>query len=265
MHLSRALAEATNRFDNIAADTRIGPLLKNLNKQYVGNDFSKASPIDKLTPDKVDAAAENNMPLCMKNLHKNLKTEHKLKHDGRQQYGLFLKGAVSRFLRYPNCITVWDHITFVQGMDLEDAMAFWEAQFTKLMSHDEFIKKYSYNWRHMYGKEGARKNYTPKTCLKIIMGTPPAAGQYHGCPYRHSSDSQLAAMLGNMKIGAQETKDIVITAKSGNYQVGDAPCIWLIAPLIIFGRCEYSGGLFEAFWGDAPRLCKHGWIQSGRK
>jgi DNA primase large subunit len=106
MHLSRALAEATNRFDNIAADTRIGPLLKNLNKQYVGNDFSKASPIDKLTPDKVDAAAENNMPLCMKNLHKNLKTEHKLKHDGRQQYGLFLKGAVSRFLRYPYCITV---------------------------------------------------------------------------------------------------------------------------------------------------------------
>ena len=31
----------------------------------------------------------------MQNLHSNLKREHKLKHWGRLQYGLFLKGAVS--------------------------------------------------------------------------------------------------------------------------------------------------------------------------
>ena len=49
----------------------------------------------------------------------------------------------------------------LQGMELEDAVRFWESMFTKIMSHDDFNKKYAYNVRHMYGKEGARKNYTP--------------------------------------------------------------------------------------------------------
>ena len=72
-------------------------IMQNMNKQFVGNDFTKRSQtIDSLTPDMVDAAAELNMPLCMKNLHNNLKREHKLKHWGRLQYGLFLKGEKKR-------------------------------------------------------------------------------------------------------------------------------------------------------------------------
>lgn len=155
--LSRALSEAAQLFDHVSGDTRIGPLLKNMNKQYIGKDFNKSSGggVDKLTPDIVDDAAEHNMPLCMKHLHHNLKKEHKLKHWGRLQYGLFLKGA---------------------GMELEDAMMFWDSHFTRLISHDNFQKQYAYSFRHMYGKEGARKNYTPYSCMKIIMGAAPEAG-----------------------------------------------------------------------------------------
>jgi hypothetical protein len=43
--------------------------VQNMNKQYVGKDFSTKSGMggaDKLTPDKVDEAAEVHMPLCMK-------------------------------------------------------------------------------------------------------------------------------------------------------------------------------------------------------
>jgi hypothetical protein len=48
------LADAALMFDNVSADSRIGPLLKNMNKQYVGRDFSKSSQAtDKLTPDQV--------------------------------------------------------------------------------------------------------------------------------------------------------------------------------------------------------------------
>jgi len=48
------LADAALIFDNVSADSRIGPLLKNMNKQYVGRDFSKSSQAtDKLTPDQV--------------------------------------------------------------------------------------------------------------------------------------------------------------------------------------------------------------------
>jgi DNA primase large subunit len=49
----------------------------------------------------------------------------------------------------------------------------------------QFVKGYAYSFRHMYGKEGARKNYTPYSCMKIIMGTPPEAGAHHGCPFRY--------------------------------------------------------------------------------
>ena len=157
IHLSRALMEAAQLFDHVSGDTRIGPLLKNMNKQYIGKDFNKSAggSMDKLTPELIDDAAENNMPLCMKHLHQNLKKEHKLKHWGRLQYGLFLKGA---------------------GMELEDAMVFWEGHFTRLLSHDNFQKQYAYSFRHMYGKEGARKNYTPYSCMKIIMGAAPEPG-----------------------------------------------------------------------------------------
>lgn len=43
----------------------------------------------------------------MKQLHSALNREHKLKHWGRLQYGLFLKGA---------------------GLGVDDAMAFWQVR-----------------------------------------------------------------------------------------------------------------------------------------
>lgn len=138
------------------------------------------------------------MPLCMRNLHSALKKESKLKHWGRLQYGLFLKGA---------------------GMDLEGATQFFQAFFTKVMSLDQFTKSYAYSLRHMYGKEGARKNYTPYSCLKIILGNPPEPGAHHGCPYKHSGDAQLASMLTSQKLGMSEVKEIVALAKGGSYQL----------------------------------------------
>lgn len=200
IHLSKALTEASSMFDNVATDSRIGPLLKNMNKQYVGRDFNKSSQAtDKLTPDKVDAVADNHMPLCMKNLHMSLKRDHKIKHWGRLQYGLFLKGA---------------------GLGADDAQVFWEGHFSKIMNHEAFQKGYSYTFRHMYGKEGSRKNYTPFSCMKIIMGAPPEAGAYHGCPFRHQPDNQLSALLGSLKVGGPEViREIVTLAKTSNYQL----------------------------------------------
>jgi DNA primase large subunit len=61
--------------------------------------------------------------------------------------------------------------------------------FTKLMSREEFVKKHAYSLRHMYGKEGARKNYTPYSCMRIIMGTPPEIGAHHVSTDTHFSDT----------------------------------------------------------------------------
>ena len=94
-------------------------------------------------------------------------------------------------------------------------MQFWEMHFTKVMNHEQFTKQYAYSVRHMYGKEGARKNYTPYSCMKIIMGAAPEVGAFHGCPYRHSSDNQLVAQLQALKIGSNDVTEVVKMAKSG--------------------------------------------------
>ena len=199
LEMNKALAKATHLFERVTtADTRIGPLLKNMNNQYSGRDMSKTTNVDKLTIDKVDAAAAQHMPLCMKNLHTNLRANSHLKHQARLQYSLFLKGA---------------------GLSMEEALLFWEQAFARLTPHDKFQKEYAYNFRHSYGKEGARKDYTPYSCIKIIMGTPPGANEHHGCPFKHFGEQQLAATLQGLSLDGKETNAIMGKVKSHDYQL----------------------------------------------
>lgn len=77
------------------------------------------------------------------------------------------------------------------GLSLEDALQFWEREFTKVMTTDVFNKQYAYSVRHYFGKEGRRKDYTPYNCSKIILGTGPGHGEYHGCPFKHYDEANL--------------------------------------------------------------------------
>jgi DNA primase large subunit len=132
------------------------------------------------------------MPLCMVQLQVGLQQNKHLKHWGRLQYGLFLKGA---------------------GLSLEDALLYFERMFAA----KDFQKEYSYNVRHMYGKEGKRANYPPYSCSKIIHGNPPNAQDHHGCPYKHSSVQEVSRMLS--QVGISEQKSILANQQSHQYQL----------------------------------------------
>jgi DNA primase large subunit len=142
----------------------------------------------------------SHMPLCMRQLHTGLKQDKHLKHWGRLQYGLFLKGA---------------------GLSMDEAMAFFQRHFGSVGS-DDFTKKYAYNIRHMYGKEGKRADYTPYACTKIILGNAPSStGDHHGCPYKHYDDQHLASLLQQLKIGhtPEDRMEILRLKKDGQIQL----------------------------------------------
>jgi len=179
------LMRAMNNNLSLTSDVRIGPVLGEMRQDFAINAFSSMKIESTITANNVDQHARQNMPLCARQLHIGLKRDHKLKYFGRQQYGLFLKGA---------------------GLSMEEALLFFKTEFTKIMSADDFQKQYSYNIRHQYGKEGGRINYKPYACSKIIMGTAPGAGDHHGCPFKHYDLKHVENMLEHA--GVQSGEDM---------------------------------------------------------
>ena len=151
-----------------------------------------------VTAADMDGLAASAFPLCMQALHEGLKTDHHLKHSGRQQYGLFIKGV---------------------GLPLEEALTFWQSSFSKKMTPEAFLKQYAYNIRHNYGKEGKRTDYTPYSCTKIISGAAPGGGERHGCPYKHWDGGNLRAALSKMRLSAPAVDNVMEAVRSRDYQV----------------------------------------------
>ncbi|XP_053880308.1 DNA primase large subunit isoform X3 [Malaclemys terrapin pileata] len=183
----------------VQSDERLQPLLNHLSHSYVGPDYSIQKNIGKISLEHIDALSVKSFPLCMRQLHKALRDNHHLRHGGRMQYGLFLKGI---------------------GLTLEQALQFWKSEFIKgKVDADKFDKGYAYSIRHNYGKEGKRTDYTPFSCMKIILSNPPSQGDYHGCPFRHSDPELLKQKLQSYKIPTTGITQILELVKGMHYQL----------------------------------------------
>lgn len=96
--------------------------LMNLYSRPIQPDYSKVST-SSVQPGQIDELAGKSFPMCMRAMHRKLKTSHHLKHAGRMQYGLFLKGI---------------------GLSVENALIFWKSEFSKAMGPDVFEKTYPF-------------------------------------------------------------------------------------------------------------------------
>ncbi|CAJ0955014.1 unnamed protein product, partial [Mesorhabditis belari] len=174
VQLAMTLNRAYKYLPNIQNESnRLKPFLEKLaNRAYIGKEFLGGDSTQ-ITRHMIEPLSKD-FPLCMRNIHQSLRAEHHLKHGARQQYGLFLKAI---------------------GLPLEEALAFMREEFTKKIDSDKFEKQYAYNVRHMYGKEGRRKDYAAMPCQLIILGAPPTAGDCHGCPYKHQDTKVLERSL----------------------------------------------------------------------
>ncbi|XP_029451536.1 DNA primase large subunit isoform X2 [Rhinatrema bivittatum] len=197
--LSKALALSARSLPVVQSDERLQPLLNHLSHSYLGQDYSTQRNAGKISLEQIDALSTKSFPLCMRQLHKELRDNHHLRHGGRMQYGLFLKGI---------------------GLTLDQALQFWKSEFNKgKVDSEKFDKSYAYNVRHSYGKEGKRTDYTPYSCMKIILTNPPSQGDYHGCPFRHSDPELLKQKLQSYKIPPTGINQILELVKGMHYQL----------------------------------------------
>jgi len=180
--LERGLELTARALPRLDEDDRLSPILSHLSKNFAAPDANFSDSDSSLPGAAINAANVDNLsqhfPLCMKNLHTTLRKNNHLKHYGRLQYTLFLKGI---------------------GLTLEDCLMFWRQSF-KNVTDDTFNKEYRYNVRHSYGDVGGDANrrgrgYSPYSCQKILTEHPPGTGEAHGCPYRHLSIDNLTTML----------------------------------------------------------------------
>ncbi|GAA5963393.1 hypothetical protein JCM3765_003053 [Sporobolomyces pararoseus] len=201
--LSRGLELTAKALPRLDEDTRLIPVLSHLSMGFMAGitsdySFTNMGDGEEITAEMVQELSRQSFPLCMRNLQETLNSSHHLKHEGRQQYSLFLKGI---------------------GLSVEEAIVFWKKSFSKI-TDDKFNKEYKYNIRHNYGLEGSRKNYTPKSCTAIITGPVPGAGQCHGCPFRHQETNLVPLLQLNVpNITNLDIKEIVKSAKEGHYHI----------------------------------------------
>ncbi|KAF3708321.1 DNA primase large subunit [Channa argus] len=197
--LSKALALTARSLPAVHSDERLQPLLNHLSHAYVGQDYSIQKNIGKISLEQIDSLSGKSFPLCMRQLHQALRESHHLRHGGRMQYGLFLKGI---------------------GLSLEQALQFWRSEFIRgKVDADKFDKAYAYSIRHMFGKEGKRTDYTPYSCMKVILSNPPSQGDHHGCPFRHSDPELLKQKLQVYKVSPSGISQILELVKGMHYQL----------------------------------------------
>ncbi|KAI1375080.1 DNA primase, large subunit [Hypoxylon crocopeplum] len=185
--LDRALELTARALPRLDEDDRLTPILDHLSKNFVTPDASYSSNTSNVPGADISARNVDNLsshfPLCMQHLHRSLRRDAHLKHFGRLQYTLFLKGI---------------------GLNLEECLVFWRSSFHKI-TDDTFNKEYRYNVRHSYGDVGGDSNrrgggYSPFSCQRILTEHPPGPGEAHGCPYRHFNLENLTALLQQVGI-----------------------------------------------------------------
>ncbi|CAH1164056.1 unnamed protein product [Phaedon cochleariae] len=195
-NLSEALNVYTHRLTSLD-DDRLSSLLCNLHNIYTGKTHIEDNDKEKVNPENLDGYSKKHYPLCMRHMHEILRSTHHLKHRCRLQYGLFIKGI---------------------GVLYEDAMEYWKKEFTKTMDHEKFEKQYAYEFKHQYGKVGSMINYSPYSCIKIIMENV-GPGDHHGCPYKHWDPSITKQKMIEQGLSSEGVNSVMEMVTSGHYQI----------------------------------------------
>jgi DNA primase large subunit len=142
---------------SLLRDIQFGDVTSAANSEYTPSEDLKKEDLPVLVP--------RSFPLCMQRLYNHVTREHHVRHFGRGQLNLFFKQI---------------------GLPLDQALDWWRAMFSPKYPGDKFDKEYAYTFRHNYGQEGKRANYSAPGCGRLIT-TEVGPTDSHGCPFKHLS------------------------------------------------------------------------------
>lgn len=203
-------------------DDRIVGIIKGLHSSYIGKDYTINKDAD-IPIESLDQLSLKSYAPCMKMCHDSLRSTHHLKHHGRLQYGLFLKGI---------------------GVTLEDSLRFWRDEFSKTMEPDKFDKSYAYGVRYNYGKEGKRTNWSPHSCMKVI-NTAVSAQDVCGCPFKLWDAIEMRTKLISYGLNAVNVQDVISYATKGHFQIACSRYFELTHNTKLEEGINHPNGYFE--------------------
>lgn len=203
-------------------DDRIVNIIKNLHTSYIGKDYTISKDAD-VPIESLNQLSLKSYPPCMRMCHDSLRSTHHLKHFGRLQYGLFLKGI---------------------GVTLEDSLRFWREEFSKTMEPDKFDKTYAYSVRYNYGKEGSRTNWSPWSCMKVINQAV-SAQDVCGCPFKLWDPIEMRKRLVDYGLNAVSVQDVISYASKGHFQIACGRYFELTHNVKLEEGINHPNGFFE--------------------
>ena len=140
--------------------------------------YDKKEKFDNLTADSISRYAIRYFPLCMLEIHDSLRKNHSLKHWGRLQFGMFLKGV---------------------GLEVKETIRLFTTELKRSGTKDKQEKEYIYYVQHMYGLQGKKTDYSAWSCQKIMGKAPPSSNEHYGCPFVYYSEKALVDVLKSKK------------------------------------------------------------------
>lgn len=142
-------------------------------------------------------------PPCMRRVVERQREAKKhLKHAGRMQLRPFLKDC---------------------GFSFEDSTRWWQKELCNDPSVDanSFEKNYMYDIDHAYGRKGHLQGQHCYGCPKIIDFPYEAAGQVHGCVFKHLEVPALRQLMQSWRVPASSVAEIEKLVVNGkHYQLG---------------------------------------------
>jgi len=168
------------------SDPRVGGFLQSLQDYGMQLLVGKAKPQDdageKLTLGNFDELLTRSMPPCMRRIIEEQRSRKKhLKHAGRLQLRPFLKQC---------------------GFTFEESVHWWKQELCRDPEIDatSYEKNYLYDTEHAYGKKGHLQGQNAFACPKCISFPAEAAGQVHGCPFKHCDMPVLKQQLHKWRV-----------------------------------------------------------------